>query len=76
MEKTQEKNREVLLRKLAENPLTAYSFMFTTLSALELCHDILYDLTWERGGRIDPLHEEYVIAVNRIVREILEKGES
>jgi hypothetical protein len=75
MEKTQEKNKEVLLRELASHPATALSFMRTMFSALEMCHEVLYDLTWERGGKLDPIQEEYVVKLNRIVSEILEKQE-
>jgi hypothetical protein len=49
--------------------------MRTMFSALEMCHEVLYDLTWERGGKLDPIQEEYVVKLNRIVSEILEKQE-
>ncbi len=75
MAQSQEEATENFLAELASNPLTALSYMRTMYSALDMCHEILYDLTWERGGKLDAHHEEHVIKLNRVVREILEKKE-
>jgi len=73
MEKTFAPIKEDILRSVAQNPATAYTFMLSLTAALGLAHEILHDLTWERGGRLEPLHEEYVVALNKIIREILER---
>ncbi len=73
MEKTPREIKEDIIREIASNPGNAESYIRTIHKALELCHEVLYDLTWEKGGKLDPWQEGYVVSINQIVREILER---
>lgn len=73
MEKTSKEVKEDIVREIASNPQSATAYITTIHTALELCHQVLYDLTWERGGKLDSWQEEYVITLNNIVSEILKR---
>lgn len=71
MEKTQKDDTKDIIRDIASNPENAYTYISTIHKALELCQEVLYDLTWEKGGRLEPWQEEYVVTLNKIVSDIL-----
>ena len=73
MEQTQKENSKDVIREIAKHPASAESYIYTIHTALEMAHEVFYDLLWEKGGKIDPIHEEYVISLNNIIREILRR---
>lgn len=73
MEETPRMDREELFKELEENPVLIKSYVNSLISGLELCHEVLNDLRWGKGGNIDPEHREYIVSLNRIVRDILER---
>ena len=73
MEKASRADKEVVIREILKSPESTKTFVMTLIHALEMAHEVLYDLTWERGGKIDPINEPYVVALNNIIREILER---
>jgi hypothetical protein len=72
MEKTQKSNKETILKEVTSHPLLALSYINTLYDALSASNEILYDLSWGKGGSIDPLLEDYVNALVRINNKILE----
>lgn len=72
MEKTQEQNRERVLKEIASSQVTAFNYILTLHSALKAANEVLYDLTWGKGGSLDPLNEQYTSELVKIINRILE----
>lgn len=46
--------------EIASCPIIAKSFILTILTSLEMSNEILYDLTKDIGGKLDPAHLKIV----------------
>jgi hypothetical protein len=73
MEKTPRMDRENVFKELKENPELVRSHLNTLYSGLDLCQEILDDLSMGRAGQINNDYKEYIVSVNNIVRQILER---
>jgi hypothetical protein len=66
-------DREELFKELEENPVLIKPYVHTLISGLELCQEIINDLRWKRIKESDSEYHDYVVSVNNIVRDILER---
>jgi hypothetical protein len=71
MEKSPQVSKKINEAELESLVHTSRIFTSNILNVLELCNDVLLDLTWNRGGQLDSATKEYVIALTRITAEIL-----
>lgn len=73
MEKTPRMDRENIFNELENNPELIKSHLHTLYSSLELCHEVLDDIIMEKAGAINSDYKQYIISVDHIVRQILER---
>ena len=71
METPSQHARTSFIQEIAKRPATAEAHIALLHLSLETCQELIRDLTWGRGGSLDPLTEEHAVKLLSVIRNIL-----